>query len=60
MCICLRNIQLLVNKNNKLDIRIFIRNQAHLPTILSFYSSFGFTHVERGVIHPKVKRKLSD
>lgn len=37
-----------------------IRNRAHLPTILSLYSSFGFAHVERGVIHPKVKRKVSD
>ena len=30
---------------------------SHLSTILSFYSSFGFAHVQRGVIHPKVNRK---
>lgn len=51
---------MLVNKYNKLDVGVFIGNHAHLPTILSFYSSFGFAHVERGVIHPKANMKLSD
>lgn len=32
---------------------IKIKKGAHLPTILSFDSSLGLAHVERGVIHPE-------
>lgn len=53
------------NCENKLHIRIIIyfflkKQRAHLPTILSLYSSFGFTHVEWGVIHPTDTGKVSD
>lgn len=46
-------------EKKKLNNDIALINHKYLPTILPLDASFGFAHVERGVIHPKVKRKVS-